>query len=74
MKSQWEGWPYLVVATQFHQGGLVSKHRTRASAEAHAKHWRGAECKCGCCAVIESKDWDDLPEAQYSTDPYELTR
>ena len=45
--------PYYCVATDFHGGGLVSKHRTlRGAARAVVDIQDGTECICGCARIL----------------------
>ncbi len=43
---------FYVYKTQFHGGGLISRHRSELAAEKAAKKWRGkTDCTCGCAVV-----------------------
>ena len=54
---------YGVYRTAFHEGGLVSRHRTEAGANRAAERIvRRAECCCGCVGVAPLAD----PPPEYS--------
>ncbi len=66
--------PYLVVRTAFHGGGLVSKHRTVARAAEAVAHCESQDCTCGCARIVPAAEWDMLPYASESRDPYAAAR
>lgn len=67
---------YYVVLTQFHGGGIVSRHRTREAAERAARKQRVSGCVCGCAGAISAGDYEMLEDAhnQAWSNPYALTK
>lgn len=43
---------YLVVATQFHGGGVLSRHRSALAAIKASEKGKSNSCCCGCNGVI----------------------
>lgn len=65
-------YPYYVVRTAMHGGGIIRRSRTEAAAEAYAERYRRGSCVCGCCAVIHIADlhhYDDEPMFAAPGDP-----
>jgi hypothetical protein len=55
-------YPYYLVRTAFHGGGVVSRHWSQAGAEtARAKYLRHETCLCGCVVVVASEEYERLP-------------
>ena len=68
MKSQ--SYPYFVVMTGYHHGGIASRHKTLSAAESAAAKIRGPQtgygnptCVCGCAHVVRADEYDELPYA-----------
>lgn len=57
---------YRVYRTNFHGGGLLSRHRTRAAADKAAQRRASSECTCGCVVVIEPGMADPEPAGEGS--------
>lgn len=56
---------YALYRTQFHGGGLLSRHETIDAAErARARHRGRTECLCGC-AVIVDREYEEDPRPAY---------
>jgi hypothetical protein len=67
-------YPWLVVRTAFHDGGIVSRHRTRAAADAASRRIGSRSCTCGCTCVIAAADYDALPVHYDAGSPYAAAR
>jgi hypothetical protein len=68
-------YPFLVVRTRFHDGGIVSQHRTHEAAERAARRWRRiGKCTCGYCTVVAAEEYDSLPWSHKRGDAHEVTR
>jgi hypothetical protein len=68
---------HILVATAFHGGGIISRHRSEAAAERAAARWRMSDCTCGCCGVVPVADLPTLRSDDARTNPrspYELIR
>ena len=67
--------PWCVFKTQFHNGGLVSRHRTEAAAERAARLRRGkTECACGCVCVVNVEAAGQPAPAHEGGSPYRAAR
>jgi hypothetical protein len=71
MKKQW-----YAVRTQFHGGGIISRHKNEELAAKAAKKYRMTDCCCGCAGVAEAAEYDRLESAgeQSWPNPYALTQ
>lgn len=67
-----KGYTHYVVRTAFHNGGIVSRHRSAEAAERAAAKYAFTGCTCGCASVVAAADYDTLPAA--GTNPYAITR
>jgi hypothetical protein len=62
-------YPWLLVRTSFHGGGIISQHRTeKAAKRAAGRDGRERDrlfghCECGCAGVIRRDQYDRLPQA-----------
>ena len=90
MNRKPSSFPYVVVRTAFHGGGVISRHRTREAAERAAARYRrlGATrhytpsgklerveyCGCGCAVVMTAEEFARLPCALDVHDPYTPAR
>ena len=68
------GGPYYVVRTSFHGGGVVSRHRTLERAALALLAYRSDNCTCGCAEIVPASEWDELPYAVDSRNPYGAAR
>ena len=65
MSSQY---PFLVVRTQFHGGGIASRHRTREAAEKAADRYQAQ------VAVVTAEEYEQLRECGECKSPYSLCK
>lgn len=65
-------YPWLVVRTAFHGGGIVSRHRYERTANAAALRYASKHCECGCAGVVAAADYDSLPVHSEVSSPYAL--
>jgi len=72
MKKQ--SFNFYLVKTQFHGGGLISRHATLEAAEKAAKKWSVPGCTCGCCDVVTPAEYEKLPTVQACRWPDMLCR
>jgi len=50
--------PYYCVATEFHGGGMISKHLTlRGAARAVVDGQDTTDCICGCARILDSAEY-----------------
>ena len=65
-------YPWSLVRTAYHGGGLISQHRSAYNAV--RAQWRlqmrSTDCVCGCYVVVETKDLGDLPHHAGTGSPY----
>ena len=66
--------PYLVVRTAFHGGGEVSRHKALDRAAMALLRYRAGECSCGCAEIVPASEYDELPHANESHNPYGAAR
>ena len=66
--------PWLVVATSFHGGGILSEHRLATRAVLAVLDHQKGDCQCGCAAVIHKADYHKLPTPDESESPYIIAR
>lgn len=67
--------PFFLVRTSFHGGGVASRHITRATAERKAdKLTRGTDCTCGCYVVVPAAEYAALPMAGADVSAYAAVR
>ena len=64
--------PWLVVRTAFHGGGIVSRHRTREAADARRDTYASGGCTCGCAVVVAASEYNALRVT--SDSPYAAAR
>jgi len=64
-----ERFPYRVYRTQFHGGGLLSRHATMAAAESAVRREKNSGCICGCAVVVGPGQAEPAP-AHEGNDPY----
>lgn len=68
-------YPYYLVRTAFHGGGVVSRHWTEANAERARKRWVGpTDCTCGCAVVVAAEDYATLPRVDQNPSAYAAAR
>ena len=69
-------YPYYLVRTAFHGGGVVSRHWSREGAEAARRRYngKGCTCVCGCCVVVGQSDYEGLPYVDQQPSPFEAAR
>lgn len=65
---------FVLMATKFHGGGIISSHRSEVAAERAERRWKVTGCTCGCCRVIPIGRIDEYPFASDVTDPYTVCR
>lgn len=68
--------PWRLMATRFHGGGEISRHRSPlAAAKALLRHTAGTDCTCGCAGIVAAED--KLPGSETNNangySPYALT-
>jgi len=68
-------YPFVLVRTAYHGGGVVSRHKSKAGAErARARRLLGCDCRCGCYHVILASAYAGLPCAEQAGSPYNAAR
>jgi len=62
---------YALYRTQFHGGGLLSRHHTLEAAEAARRRWVGkTDCVCGCAVIVDRTTDTDPAPAYEGGSPY----
>ena len=56
-----ERYPFRLFSTQFHGGGLLSRHATEAAAETARKRAKIGDCTCGCAVVVGPTQAEPAP-------------
>lgn len=72
--TMYKQFPFLVVRTQFHGGGVVSRHRFRETAERAARRYESASCSCGCAGVVTLEEYEQLRDCGETVSPYILCK
>ena len=55
--------PYCVVATAFHGGGILSRHKSAARAADAVRRVQHTDCACGCAGIVPADRVDGLKPA-----------
>ncbi len=67
-------YPWLLVRTALHGGGIVSRHTTvELAQQAQTKH-ASESCTCGCAGVVAAGDFAGLPHDGETRSPYALVQ
>jgi sugar (pentulose or hexulose) kinase len=73
--KQIKDYPYYVVRTAFHGGGVVSRHWSQDAANKSARRFAGdGSCACGCAVALAAEDYTRLPYAETESNPYAAAR
>ena len=57
-------YPYAVYRTQFHNGGLISRHATPEAAAKAVRKAKIGDCMCGCAVAVGPQDPRPKPAAE----------